>query len=46
MKSSLLIDKLKEDQTHPVPLSASRSYTPLLVILYVIISISIRKVKS
>ncbi len=26
--------KLKEDQTHPVPLSVSRSYTPLLVIYY------------
>lgn len=35
---------LKEDQTHPVPLSVSRSYTPLLVILYVITLKPIRKV--
>lgn len=26
--------KLKEDWTHPIPLSVSRSLTPLLVIIY------------
>lgn len=26
--------KLKEDQTHPVPLRVTRSYTPLLIVYY------------
>jgi hypothetical protein len=38
--------KLKEDQTHPVPLSVSRSYTPLLIIYYDTTVYPIRKVQA
>ncbi len=38
--------KFKEDQTHPVPLSVSRSYTPLLIIYYDTTVHPIRKVQA
>lgn len=37
------IEVKKEDQTHPVLLGASRSYTPRLSTLYVTIFLFIRK---